>query len=87
MRIVAAPLPGPGEQDIVEVVGRYTVLRPFGESQLRGACPFSRSQALRVRPAFGTFHCFRCGVGGDAGAFAVKITDVTNALPGPDQSL
>lgn len=78
MRIAAAPLPGPGEQGIVEIVGRYTTLQPFGETQLRGDCPFCRSSALRVWPTFGTFHCFCCGDGGDAAAFAVKITDPTN---------
>jgi hypothetical protein len=56
----------PEPQRIVEVVGQYTVLRPLGETQLQGSCPFCGSTAFRVRLAFGTFHCLGCGYGGDA---------------------
>jgi DNA primase len=63
----------PDPQRIVEVVGRYTALRPLGGTQLQGSCPFCGSTAFRVRPDFGTFHCWRCGHGGDATMFTTKI--------------
>lgn len=63
----------PGPDGIVELVGRYTALRCSGDGQLRGTCPFCGSTAFRVRPGHGTFHCFRCGHGGDVRAFSAKI--------------
>ena len=65
----------PDPQQIVELVSRYTVLRPLGETQLQGSCPFCDSTAFRVRPTFGTFHCSRCGEGGDATMFTARIED------------
>ncbi|MGH3568391.1 MAG: hypothetical protein ACRDRH_20655 [Pseudonocardia sp.] len=38
-----------------------------------GLLPLCDSTALRVRPAFGSFHCFRCGEGGDAITFTARI--------------
>ena len=51
------------------------MLHPLSDHDLRGACPFCESTAFRVRPAFGTFHCFGCGEGGDAWSFTTKIDD------------
>jgi len=67
-----APEP-PGPLGIAELVGRYVALRPGGDGQLRGVCPFCGSMAFRVRPGHGTSHCFGCGDGGDARMFTTKI--------------
>jgi len=70
----AAPDPEPGSPGpIVALVGQYTESHPSGGHQLRGACPFCRSTAFLVRPSHGTFHCLRCGEGGDARSFFAKI--------------
>jgi DNA primase len=60
-------------EDIVELVGQHTTLRPNEQGQLRGSCPFCGSRAFVVRPKHGTFHCFGCGDGGDARMFTIKI--------------
>lgn len=74
MPATALPVPQPpGPRGIVAVVGQHTALHPLGETQLQGACPFCSSTAFRVRPTFDTFHCFRCGEGGNATIFATKI--------------
>ncbi|NKQ59380.1 hypothetical protein HFP15_41765 [Amycolatopsis sp. K13G38] len=71
---VSAPEPGPPDADgIAELVGQYVQLSPLGEQQLRGDCPFCRSTAFRIRPRHNTFHCYGCGIGGDARMFATKI--------------
>ncbi|MGW5703869.1 CHC2 zinc finger domain-containing protein [Amycolatopsis japonica] len=62
----------PGRHGIVEVVAPYVALSPLGDSQLQGVCPLCGSRAFRVRPAYGTFHCFGCGAGGNAPMVAVK---------------
>lgn len=74
MERTALPAPEPpGPQSVAEVVGRYVALRPSGDGQLQGVCPFCGSTAFRVRPSHGTFHCFGCGDGGDGRTFATKI--------------
>jgi DNA primase len=75
MPAVALPVPEPPEpRGIVDLVAEHTVLHPLGATQLQGSCPFCGSTAFRVRPSpYGTFHCFRCGVGGNAAMFAEKI--------------
>lgn len=70
----ATPEPDPpGPTGIVDVVCRYTVLRAGGPGDLTGACPFCSSATFHVRPAHGTYHCFRCGHGGDASSFTETI--------------
>lgn len=71
---ISAPEPDPSSPGgIVELVGQYVRLSPLGERQLRGDCPFCRSQMFRVRPDHGTFHCFACGEGGNVRSFAAKV--------------
>ncbi|MGW5051546.1 CHC2 zinc finger domain-containing protein [Actinokineospora sp. NPDC004072] len=70
--MLSTPEP-PGGQGIAELVGRHTALHPSGPGRLRGTCPFCGSRAFVVRPVHGTFHCFRCGEGGDGPAFTTKI--------------
>ncbi|EME59263.1 CHC2 zinc finger domain-containing protein [Amycolatopsis decaplanina] len=78
---ISAPEP-PGPNGIVKVVAPHVELSPLGDSQLQGSCPFCGSRAFRVRPAYGTFHCFGCGDGGDAQMFAAKISHIECNLDG-----
>ncbi len=56
--------------DIVEVVQPYTALKRSG-SNFMGRCPFhdEKSPSFSVRQDKGFYHCFGCGVGGDAITF------------------
>ena len=53
--------------DIVEVIQPYTALKRSG-SNFMGRCPFhdEKSPSFSVRQDKGFYHCFGCGVGGDA---------------------
>ncbi len=59
---------------IVEVVGEYVSLRKSG-ANYQGLCPFhgEKTPSFNVNPARGIFHCFGCGVGGNAVTFIMKI--------------
>lgn len=54
--------------DIGQVIGDVVHLVPAGGGRLKGLCVFhdERSPSFNVNPADGFFHCFGCGVGGDA---------------------
>ena len=60
---------------IDEIVGEYVQLKSAGGGQKKGLCPFhdEKSPSFHVTPSKGYFHCFGCGVGGDAIAFLMKI--------------
>jgi DNA primase len=60
--------------DIVRVVEDYVPLRRAG-TNMKGLCPFHREKtpSFSVNAAKQIFHCFGCGVGGDAIAFVQKI--------------
>ncbi|RSN46118.1 hypothetical protein DMC64_15405 [Amycolatopsis sp. WAC 04197] len=45
----------------------------LGNTQLQGDCPFCGSRVFRVRPEYGTSHCFGCGAGGNAPMFEAQI--------------
>ena len=64
--------------DIVELIGSYISLKPAGPGSYKGLCPFhgekSPSFHVRSNPAF--YHCFGCGVGGDAFKFVQEIDKV-----------
>lgn len=66
---------------IDEVIGQYVTLKPAGGGSLKGLCPFhdEKSPSFNVRPAQGYYHCFGCGVGGDAIKFLREIEGVTFA--------
>ena len=64
--------------DIVELIGSYIALKPAGPGSFKGLCPFhgekSPSFHVRSNPAF--YHCFGCGVGGDAFKFVQEIDKI-----------
>ena len=59
--------------DIVELVGRFVNLKKAGE-HWKGLCPFhtEKTPSFTVNPKRGIFHCFGCGVGGDAFSFLMR---------------
>src|SRR5918996_2294832 len=56
--------------DIVVLVEARTRLRKVG-GRYTGLCPFhqEKTPSFSVSPDRGTYHCFGCGVGGDAISF------------------
>lgn len=59
---------------IQEVIAPYMKLTRAGKS-LRGLCPFHKEKtpSFHISPERGTWHCFGCGLGGDAFSFIEKI--------------
>lgn len=59
---------------ILEVVADYVNLRKAG-ANYQGLCPFhgEKTPSFNVNPAKGIFHCFGCGVGGNAFSFIMKM--------------
>ena len=61
--------------DIVDVVGRHVTLKKTG-ANLSGLCPFhaEKSPSFTVSPVKQFYHCFGCGVSGDAIRFLTEYT-------------
>ena len=59
--------------DIVEVVGRHVELKKAGINH-KGLCPFhgEKSPSFTVSPTRQTYHCFGCGVHGNAVGFLME---------------
>jgi DNA primase len=59
--------------DVVDLVSRYVNLRKAGASW-KGLCPFhaEKTPSFTVNPRKSVFHCFGCGVGGDAFGFLMR---------------
>ncbi|MBN2331891.1 MAG: DNA primase [Deltaproteobacteria bacterium] len=70
--------------DIVEVVADYVSLVKSG-SNYKGLCPFhgEKTPSFMVHGGKGIYHCFGCGVGGDAISFIRKMDN----LPYPEAIL
>lgn len=65
--------------NIADLVSQYVALKPAGIDSLKGLCPFhdERSPSFHVRPSAGYYHCFGCGVSGDAITFLREIDHLT----------
>src|SRR5437870_1370985 len=59
--------------DIVDLVSRFVNLKKAGQNW-KGLCPFhmEKTPSFMVNPRKGIFHCFGCGVGGDAFGFLMR---------------
>src|SRR5439155_22122673 len=59
--------------DIVDFVSRSVNLKKAGQNW-KGLCPFhmEKTPSFMVNPRKGIFHCFGCGVGGDAFGFLMR---------------
>jgi DNA primase len=64
--------------DLVELVGRFVTLKRAGQNW-KGLCPFhvEKTPSFMVNPRRGIFHCFGCGVGGDAFEFVMRQDRLT----------
>jgi len=60
--------------DVVEVVGRHVELKKAGINH-KGLCPFhgEKTPSFIVSPTRQTYHCFGCGVHGDALSFLTEF--------------
>ncbi|PAF47890.1 DNA primase [Helicobacter sp. 12S02232-10] len=64
--------------DIVDVVGSYIELRRIG-SNFSACCPFhdEKTPSFIVNRAKGLYHCYGCGVGGDAIKFVMEYEKIS----------
>lgn len=64
--------------DIVSLIGDYTNLTRRG-SQYWGCCPFhnEKTPSFTVDPVKKFYHCFGCGVGGDAIKFVMEMESLS----------
>lgn len=63
---------------IVEVISDYISLKRSG-ANFQGLCPFhgEKTPSFNVNPGRGIFHCFGCGVGGNALTFVMKMEGIS----------
>jgi len=65
------------KNDIVDVIGSYTALKPRGSSYL-GLCPFHRERtpSFSVSAEKQLYHCFGCGESGNVYGFIMKAENL-----------
>ena len=65
--------------DLVALVSETVELRPRGNTDLWGCCPFhgEKTPSFHVIPATQVWHCFGCGEGGDAFTYVMKREGLT----------
>src|SRR5256885_3149011 len=70
--------------DIVDLVNRFVNLKKSGVNW-KGLCPFhaEKTPSFMVNPKKGIFHCFGCGVGGDAFGFLMRQDKLSFPEAGP----
>lgn len=63
--------------DLVSLVAERIVLKPKGRTQW-GLCPFhgEKTPSFKVDPSTQLWHCFGCGLGGDAFGWVMRIDGV-----------
>ena len=64
--------------DVVDIVGRYVQLKKGG-ANFMGLCPFhgEKSPSFSVSPSKQFYHCFGCGVSGNAINFLMNHAGMT----------
>jgi DNA primase len=66
--------------DIVEVISDHVALKKAGRNY-KGLCPFhqEKTPSFMVSPEKQLFHCFGCGIGGNAFTFLMKYEQISFA--------
>ncbi|HOK39546.1 MAG TPA: DNA primase [bacterium] len=64
--------------DIVAVIGNYLPLKKAGKDNYKALCPFhhEKTPSFMVSSRKQIFHCFGCGVGGNAISFIMKYENI-----------
>ncbi len=64
--------------EIVEVISHYIEVKKFG-ANFKANCPFhgEKTPSFVISPQKGIYHCFGCGVGGDAIKFVQELEKVS----------
>ena len=66
------------QADLISIIGRHTTLKRAG-NEYKGCCPFhgEKSPSFYVNPQKNIYHCFGCGVGGNAISFLRDYENLT----------
>ena len=66
------------QADLISIIGSHTTLKRAG-NEYKGCCPFhgEKSPSFYVNPQKNIYHCFGCGVGGNAISFLRDYESLT----------
>ncbi len=66
------------QADLVSIIGKHTTLKKVG-NEYKGCCPFhgEKTPSFYVNPQKNIYHCFGCGVGGNAIRFLKDYENLT----------